>query len=493
MAIPRSLHSRPRWLAAAALVVAAAGCKAPDQRIAPFADAWGAAEFGRAEEEIDKLVAEEAGVEPALVSSSRGLDETIVPARGDTFLFLLEKAMTRLASNDTDATIDLMRRCRDALETRYTDSDIKGWLLAGVKDDTALEYRGADYEHVLTPALLALVDLLEGGQDAYAYALQVSEVQERILGSTFGEDVDGEGNGYNPRKLYQRVALGAYVEGLVREREGYSSEAFKAYERARDWGGAVPVVVDACERTTNGVYAAPHHGVVHVIRLAGRGPRLVQGRSPMTDSAMFLANIGSIVIGENVGTLGQMEIPVPVVFCPDMYAAELEIRAGGQVLGTTSTLLDVGAVAAQQVEANLPWILARAAIRRTVKAVAAKAAQDAADHSNSDPGVGLLLGALTNLALTIGEKADTRNWTALPARFQIARLEVPEGTHDLDLGSGMHASVRVAAGKDSYVVVVQPDLSKAGVVLIDVYSGAPDPAPAPEPAPAAATPEAPRP
>jgi len=483
------LLPRRRCVAAAALSVVAAACQAPDQRIAPFADAWGAADFGRAEEEIDELIAEEAGVEPALVTESHSLDEAIDPARGDTFLFLLEKSMTRLASNDTDAAIDLMRRGRDVLATRYVDSDVKGWLLSAVKDDTTLEYRGADYEHVLTPALLALVDLLEGGQDAYAYALQVGEVQETILGSTFGEDVDGEGNGYNPRKQYQRLAIGAYVEGLVREREGYSSEAFKAYERAREWGGAVPVVVEACERTTNGVYAAPQHGVVHVIRLAGRGPRLVQGRSPMTDAALFLANIGSLLIGENIGTLGQMQIPVPVVSSPDMNAPELEIRADGQVVGATSTLLDVGAVAAQQIEANMPWILARAAIRRTVKAVGAKAVQDAADRSNNDQGVGLLLGVLTNLALTAGEKADTRNWTSLPARFQVARLEMPEGAHDLDLGSGMHASVRVAAGKDSYVVVVQPDLSKAGVVLVDVYSSQPAPA-APE---TPAAPEAPRP
>lgn len=488
----RSLFPRRRCLAAAALVVAAAGCKAPDERIAPFAEAWGAADFGRAEAEIDKLVAEEAGVDPALVASSRGLDDTIEPERGDTFLFLLEKSMTRLASNDLDAAIDLMRRSRDALEARYTDSDVKGWLLSGVKDDTALEYRGADYEHVLTPAMLALVDLLEGGQDAFAYALQVGEVQEKILGSTFGDDVDGEGNGYNPRKLYQRLSIGAYVEGLVREREGYSDEAFKAYERARDWGAAVPVVVEACERTTNGVYSEAHHGVVHVFRFAGRGPRLVQGTSELTESALFLANISTLVIGENIGTLGQMSIPVPVVFCPDVNAPELEIRVGGELLGATSTLLDVGAVAAQQVEANMPWILARAAIRRTLKAAAAKATQDAADKTNSDEGVGLLLGMLTNLALTVGENADTRNWTSLPAQFQAARIELVEGTHDLDLGPGMHASVRVAAGKDSYVVIVQPDLSKPGVVLTDVYSNAPAPA-TPDALVVPAAPEPPRP
>lgn len=465
-------------LASLAVALSVTACRAPDERIDPFARAWGQGDFLQAEKEIDALVAEEAGVDVPLVAESRGLDPAIDPAKGDTFLFLQEKSMTRIAAGDTDGSIELLRRARDVLASRYVDADIAGWLAAGIADDTFMEYRGADYEHVLTPALLALFDLLEGGQDAYAYALQVGEVQEAILGSTFGDDVDGMGNGYNPRKTYQRVPVGAYVEGLVREREGYASEAFKAYERAREWGGAAPIAVEACERTSNGVYAPPGHGVVHVFRFAGRGPRLVQGTSPLTDSALFLANVGSIVIGENVGLLGQTSVPVPVVLAGDASIPEMEIRAGEALLGTTSTLLDVTSVAAQQVEANMPWILARAAIRRGAKAVAAKAAQDAVTKNNpNESGFGLLVGVFTNLALTAGENADTRNWTALPGRFQVARIPMPEGAHELDFGGGMRAGVRVASGKDSYVLIVQPDIARPGAVVVDVYSRPLEPAP----------------
>ncbi|MBL8861590.1 MAG: hypothetical protein JNK02_06215 [Planctomycetes bacterium] len=468
--VPRSIR-----IAACAAALVAAACRAPDQRIAPFADAWGRGDFARAETEIDRLVAEDAQVDVQLVAGSRGLDESIDPGKRDVFLFLQEKSMTRLAAGDADATIDLLRRARDVLAARWTDADIAGWLAAGLADDTFRQYGGADYEHVLTPALLAIADLLEGGQDAFAYALQVGEVQERVLGSTFGENVDGQGNGYNPRKTYQRVALGAYVEGLVRERAGYSSEAFKAYERAREWGAAPAVVVAACERTSNGVYAPAGHGVVHVFRFAGRGPRLVQGTSPLTDSALFLANIGALVIGENVGLLGQTAVPVPVVRAEDRPIPELEIRVGEEVVGSTSTVLDVTAVAEQQLAANLPWILARAAIRRGVKAVAAKAVQDAVQKNNPDEsGFALFAGILTNLVLTAGEKADTRNWTSLPARVQVARFTLPAGEHALDLGPGAQAAVRVAAGKDSFVLVIQPDLSRTAAVVTDVYSRPPE-------------------
>lgn len=494
------MHARPLSAVArsavALLAALAVGCQSPDERVAAFANHWAAGNFPEAEKEVDELIADESGADKELVTSSRGLDPEIDPAEGDTFLFLEEKAMTRLAAGDLDACIDLLREARDVLAARNESDDFKGWLEAGIVDDTSLEYRGADYERVLVPALLSIAALLEGGQDVYAYALQVGEVQERILGSSYGENVDGQGGGYNPRKQYQRVPLGAYIEGLVREREGYASEALKAYRRAREWGGDVPVVVEACQRTGGQAYAQPGAGVVHVFRLAGAGPRLVQGRSLITDQALALANLGSILLGEgSVGTFGQAEVPVPVVLGPILPPPELEVRAGAQLLASSSTVLDVDAVARQQLDANMPWILARAAIRRGVKAVAAHATQEAVEASqgsSSDADFwGFLAGFFTNLFLTAGENADTRQWTALPSQFQFARFELPAGTTELDLGTGMTVPVRVAAGKDSYVLVLQPNLSRAGAVIVDVYSRViVEPPPPAEPAVPAAAPSA---
>jgi hypothetical protein len=190
-----------------------------------------------------------------------------------------------------------------------------------------------------------------------------------------------------------------------------------------------------------------------------------------------------------------MDVPVPVVRPGDAGIGEVDVRAGDTVVATTSTLLDVSAVAAQQLEANMPWILARAAFRRGAKAVAAKVAQDAVDRSNqNDGGLGLLAGLVTNLVLTAGEKADTRNWTSLPARLQVARFTLAGGEHEIDV-AGSRARVRVAAGKDTIVIVLQPALDRAGVVLTDVYSRVEPPSVpvAPAPAPEATTNAAPGP
>lgn len=449
-------------------VFALGACATHESKIARFDEAWDRADFKAADAEVDHLIASEAGVPEKLVTESRGLAEEIAPAKGDTFLYLLEKSLTRLAQDDVGGCIDLLRHARDVLTDRYNDKDAAGFVKSALGDDAMREYTGADYEHVLVPTVLALAALLEGGQDSYAYALQVNEAQERILGSTFGDDVDGKGNGYNPRKSYQRVPIGAYLEGVVRERESYTSEAFKAYERAREWGGG-EVAVDACKRTSEGTYSEPGKGVVHVFYFAGRGPRLVQGTSPVAGMALTLVNIGAWVNGGGVATLGQKDVPVPVVRISDPSVAPLSIATSG-ITASTSLLLDVNAVAQQQLDANMPWIVARAAVRRIAKAVAAKAAQDAVDRHNKDSGFGILAGVLTNFALTAGERADTRSWTSLPAQIQAARILLPEGANEILLDGRMRVGVRVAAGKDSYVVVVRPDVTRDGAVLVDAYS-----------------------
>jgi hypothetical protein len=205
----------------------------------------------------------------------------------------------------------------------------------------------------------------------------------------------------------------------------------------------------------------------------------------VTQQALALAYVGSALIGSGVGVLGQTPVPVPIVQVADPYVPPLTIESAGGVTTSTGTILDLNEVANQQLEANMPWILARAAIRRAVKAIAAKAAQDAASQQSSS--FGLLAGLVANIAMTAGERAETRNWTTLPAQIQVARIDVAEGLQELAFGVQTKVSVRVAAGKHSFVVVLQPNLSQPPRVLVDKYSKAPPPEQAPETIPEPAT------
>ncbi|MBI4879555.1 MAG: hypothetical protein HY812_07845 [Planctomycetes bacterium] len=455
-----------------ALLFWAGGCTSYSERVAVFREQYAAADFAAAEATIDELLEDETGVDAELLAAPKLLSRDGEAADGDGELMLLEKAMARLCQGDADGAIDLLRRARDELDGQWQTS-AADYVQSALLDDTWIEYAGADYEHVLVRVMLALCDLLCGAGDATAYALQVNEKQEEILRSDFGAR-----QGYAPRQTYQRVAIGAYLEGVLAEASLAPAEAARAYERARRYGGKRELIERADARARFGRYTAGGSGVVHVFCLAGRGPHLVEGVHPPTDLANRLATVVLTLLTRHPSALVQAPVKVPVVMVNDARPALLCVEVEGGERVFAEPLLDVNEVAVQQLEANLPWIIARALIRRGLKAGAAVVIEDRARRRERDP-LAFLIAALFNLTATAVENADTRNWASLPAQIQAARLELPAGCHCLSFGAGLSAELRVAAGRDSYVVVVRPGAFGPGAVLVDGFSRVSEPQPAP--------------
>ncbi len=447
--MPRPCIGPGLLLAVAALL---AGCATHAERVSSFRQEWHAGDFAAAEGEIDALLAAECG--------ARSPDE-VDPARGSGAVLLLDKGMARLASGDPAGCVRALRMARDGLDAN-APVNLSDWFGTALLDDEARSFAGADYEVVLVRAVLALSDLLCAGGDAYAYALQVGEKQEEILGSDFGDPQSG----YFPRRQYERLAVGAYLQGILREEDLAPSDAALAFERGLRWAeGRNAALASSVERARKGRYAPEGCGVLHVFYLGGSGPHLVPGRGDPSDAAIAVAAVGLAVAGKGIANLGQAPVPVPRVAPGDFDVPPLAIRVdgGGESVGTVS-LLEVNRVAVQQLEANMPGIVARALVRRAVKGAVGSAIEGKGDDGRS------LLGLVFTAVSTGLERAETRCWTSLPAEFQVARIALPEGDHVIDLGPGMEAPVRIARGRGSYVVVVRPNLGAPGAVLVDARS-----------------------
>jgi len=132
----------------------------------------------------------------------------------------------------------------------------------------------------------------------------------------------------------------------------------------------------------------------------------------------------------------------------------------------------VNMVAGQQLDRMMPLILARAVIRRAVKATITTAGSEAVKSKNrNDTGDAAEFGfAIANLIWTATERADTRSWSSLPANIQVARLPLPAGVHAVRFGGEVEADVRISAGRDAYAIVIRPDPGRPGVILLDRLS-----------------------
>ncbi|MCC7011895.1 MAG: hypothetical protein IT454_04960 [Planctomycetes bacterium] len=456
----------PRAVLASALLVLAPACKTYSEELEQFSNEWDVGRFEAANATLEELIADDSDVELELVARTKGTDESIDLETSNGCALLLEKGMVNLVLGDSEAAIKVWRRCRDTLDVRYKNGATEFFSTA-LGDDTGLQYAGADYEHILVRAMLALAELVANGPrgEAYPYALQIAEKQEEIIGSSFGE-----AEGYKPRAQYQRVALGAYLQGVILEEQLSVSEAHKVYARGLEYAGQSELLAEAVRRTQAGeARSSQGHALVHVFYLAGRGPKLVESQSPATDIARDIVAVRSMVHDQLPVALFQKPIPIPAVAVRDPLVAPLEIAVDGERAAATQVLLDLNVVATQQALANLPMILARAVVRRIAKGVGSHALGQAAGES--DKQAGQAVEALANLFSTVFERADTRQWSTLPAFIHVARFEVPTGEHALTFGAVL-PPVRIAVdqARDTYIVIVQPNTNGPGAVLVDAYS-----------------------
>ena len=122
----------------------------------------------------------------------------------------LDLAMAQLFAGRPAQAEQTLREVRDRFDY-LEQKDLAEAALSYLTDDNQRAYAGEDYEKVLIRVTLALANLMGDGGDAEAYSLQVNAKQQQIIES--GSQLDEE----NPKNAYRRVAVGAYLHGVLRE------------------------------------------------------------------------------------------------------------------------------------------------------------------------------------------------------------------------------------------------------------------------------------
>jgi hypothetical protein len=396
--------------------------------------------------------------------SAQTIDKRLRNKR-DADVFKLDRAIVELAAGKHRECEALLREVRDRFDY-LEQTSVPEHVLATMTDDQRIAYSGEDYEKILIRAFLALANLLGDGEDAAAYALQVTDKQQQIIGN------GGDETGDNPKLRYKRIALGAYIHGLLREETlANYDDAERAYQKVVEWQPSFRAGAADLERARNGRHSAPGHGVLYVFALVGRGPYKEEVAEVPTSAALLIADrIVSHTASHSLPpTIAPIKVP-QVVLTRNAITA-IDVRCNGQHRGTTETISNVGEWAADQYAATFPRVMARAVARRAIKKGVVYATKEAIHTDNP----------LIELAFDAGgvvweatEAADTRCWGLLPDKIQVLRLELPVGEHRLSLrplrgshacGPDHHANVRIVQGRNTYALANFPDTQLVGTIL----------------------------
>jgi hypothetical protein len=387
-------------------------------------------------------------------------------SKNDRDVVALDLAMAQLFSGQPAEAERTLREVRDRFD-HLEQKDLAETALSYVTDENRRAYAGEDYEKVLIRVMLALANLMDDGQDAEAYSLQIGAKQQQIIegGVPLAED--------NPKASYQRVAVGAYLHGILREAtHGNYDDVERSFTKVVSWQPDFAAGRRDLARAREGRHSAPGNGVLYVFAFVGRGPYKREVSEVPTSEAMFLADRILTAVGKRSlpPTLAPIKVP-QVVTWEDQVDAVL-VGLGGNSLGVTETVTDLGQLAVQQYQAIYPHVLARAVARRAVKKAAIYAAKEQIDSSNG--WIDLAMNA-AGVAWEASESADTRCWGLLPDAIQVLRVELPAGLHDVTLqplrrgtplGRDASVAVGIENGRNTYVLGCCPGPGFAGKILV---------------------------
>lgn len=394
----------------------------------------------------------------------------------------LDLAMVDLARGDAPAAESRLRELRDHFDSlpnggRISAASIND-AVSLATDDNARVFQIADYEQVLLRSMLAICSLAGDAVDAEAYCLQAQSRQMELSREIEDDSPDqpedeqaSEGQELN-QPPSQLVALAPYLRGTLREatHQNYD-DAERAFRLVSNIQPEFSPAAHDIQRVSEGVHSQTGHGVLYVFAFVGHGPRLVETVAPTTTASLQIAStILQAVENNQQGNDGDLILPniasvkVPVVEIPPSELAAIGVSIRGEFLGATQMLTDIGLMALQKSEAEMPWTIARAVARRVVKETSVAATSNTLGLSGNAATV-FKFAAVSAWSGT--EHADTRCWGLLPREIQVLRAELPVGSQNIDLlpmspsgeifAESMNYSVMIEDGRNHYLIVIAPE------------------------------------
>jgi hypothetical protein len=317
--------------------------------------------------------------------------------------------------------------------------------------------------------MLALSNLMNGGGDAAAYALQINEKQTQIADKLAEREIDERLR----VEAYKQVALGPYIRAMIAEESPLTlDDAVRARVQVANFAPDFRDAKADLQRAKHEVPIPPGHGVLYVFALVGRGPVKEETNAEVTQAALLVADRIVSAVSPRGLPPTIAPVPIPRVVTTSPVADHVQVSIDGKPAGPTATIVDVGQMALLQQEARYPEIIGRAVARRVLKKGAIYAVKEGVDATPwSAASIAL---NVVGIAWEASERADLRCWGLLPDRIQVLRVTLPAGEHELRLqtadrrgafGIPAEKTVRIPDGRNVYVLGQFPDSALVGELV----------------------------
>ncbi len=376
----------------------------------------------------------------------------------DQLLYMMEAGLMLHAGGDYKKSTAVFTEAAQLVE-RIAISISKG-AAALLLNETMTNYRGEDHERVLIHMYLGLGRMLiDKNDEARVDFKKVNDVLRELVQTGRGAEMQN--------KMAKYLTAVAFESSADIDNDDNDREfAYVEYKQILSLDNRLPIVYQDLQRMAKhfGDSPAPYQGYnpgflntiprdggeLVVVFESGKGPIKVSRGPLMSDRAMGngiriavnglrgaqAASAAAIMI-----MLNKAENPIPKFRARENRVSHLEIVVNGRTLGRTYMLENVETTAVKNLEDQYAGMVGKVAAGIVTKAavsiaagVAAKKMAEQSRQLGAFAGViGAVAGAGTGAALISQIKPDLRCWHTLPANFQLGRVFLPAGQHDLTI------------------------------------------------------------
>jgi hypothetical protein len=312
-------------------------------------------------------------------------------------------------------------------------------------NDKVRRYEGYDYEKVMLTTQMALNLLARNDFEGARTEIKKTHEREAVIADLRDKEYlksekEAESKGvktqFTELKGYPVASLDApevvglknsyqsafshYLAGFVYEALGEKGLAAPGYRKAAELRPNTPLLNEALLKLDDAQSKDGYSEVLIVVQ-SGFAPARDSVRIPLP-----LPISGNLVI---------TPLSFPVIKPDTSTAAFTQIGLDGQQINLTK-LNSTTDMSRRALRDDMPGIILRTTVRAITRGVTQKQLND----------VNPLAGLAVGIASAITEGADTRTWRTLPDNTLVARLRLPQGTHQVVLPSstgGTHVQIKV--------------------------------------------------
>jgi len=373
-----------------------------------------------------------------------------VSKRSDDLLVALDRGLVYHYGDAYDSSNVAFETAERLIDETYTKS-LSAEAFAFLTSDNVRAYEGVTFEHAMVPFYRALNYVALGRRDdAIVEARKANLVLERATGDltdpAYGDDAflqyftgllyawGGEWNdAYVSFRRAEEVYRTAATGGGPPVPESLGADLVLAAERlgfvedVAAWRERFPSAeAETIEGATGEVVLLLETGFVPALREARLDIPILKTDSKKDSDAWHVAFDACDRVGrysrDDTSIAYWLAIAYPLLEDDVPRRRIVNLYAGGA--STSFELVsDFAFHARRSYQDRQRSLLVRTAARAILKAVAKKQADD----------VDSALGLLVNVVGALTEHADLRSWRSLPHDLWMARLDLPEGEHDLTL------------------------------------------------------------